>query len=99
MVWYNLQVGKYNIKYTPLKSEIKEKLYYYLKKNELFNGLDLPSEENGNKWLILNESELFNFKNFKSVSGLQKMICEEITRYIKGNFNSIIDYLENFNEK
>lgn len=105
-VWFNL-IGESenrhlkNIKLFlslgPLLNEgIKIKLKENLKKIKLFNALDLQSEEDENIWLILNKTELFNFKNFISTTDLLEKIKLAIESYIKNELSIIINSLSDF---
>ena len=65
MVWYNLQVGKYNIKYTPLKSETP--IYPYCDSEG--NILNKVLEGNGKNSFFIDDKGNKHTTSFRLING------------------------------
>jgi len=65
MVWYNLQVGKYQIKYTPLKAETKE--YPYCDKDG--NPVKKVMPVNKEKSYFIDDKGTKTFNAFRLING------------------------------
>ena len=85
MVWYNLQIGKYNIKYTPLKSKTQDYPYCDKEGNALTKHIEGKREsyfldDKGNKHL-----QAFRLVNGKPLAKLDKTKIVNAFKEVESN--------------